>query len=155
MRESSSRTAAILLIEDDPEDQELTRRALRASKLRNNLYTVSDGEEALDYLYRRGSYADPASSPRPDLILLDLNMPKLDGRAVLQRIKQDADLRRIPVVVLTTSSQEEDILKSYDLGVNSYVTKPVRMEGFVKAVRDLEHYWFDLVVLPNNSDLGG
>lgn len=150
MEDPRTRTAVILLVEDDPEDQELTRRALRASKLRNRLVTVSDGEEALDYLYRRGAYSDPESSPRPDLILLDLNMPKLDGLAVLERVKQDACLRRIPVVVLTTSSQEEDILRSYDLGVNSYVTKPVRMEGFAKAIRDLEHYWFELVVLPND-----
>lgn len=151
MREPRTRTAVILLVEDDPEDQELTKRALRASKLRNLLVTVNDGEQALDYLYRRGEYADPAKAPRPDLILLDLNMPKVDGRAVLKQVKQDADLRRIPVVILTTSSQEEDILRSYDLGVNSYVTKPVRMEGFAKAIRDLEHYWFDLVVLPNET----
>jgi len=150
VRDARSRAAIILLVEDDPEDQELTRRALRAGKVRNRLMVVNDGEEALDYLYRRGAFQDADASPRPDLILLDLNMPKLDGRAVLQQIKQDPDLRRIPVVVLTTSSQEEDILRSYDLGVNSYVAKPVRMEGFVKAVRDLEHYWFDLVVLPND-----
>jgi CheY-like chemotaxis protein len=149
--QSHTRPALILLVEDDPEDQELTRRALRASKLRNRLVAVNDGEEALDYLYRRGPYADPYASPRPDLILLDLNMPKVDGRAVLERVKQDPELRRIPVVVLTTSSQEEDILRSYDLGVNSYVTKPVRMEGFIKAVQDLEHYWFDLVVLPREG----
>ncbi|MBI5092030.1 MAG: response regulator [Candidatus Hydrogenedentes bacterium] len=151
MCEPQSRAAVILLVDDDPEDQELTKRALRASKLRNVLMTVDDGEEALDYLYRRGAYAAAKSSPRPDLILLDLNMPKVDGRAVLSQIKSDPSLRRIPVVILTTSSQEEDILRSYDLGVNSYVTKPVRMEGFIRAIQDLEHYWFDLVVLPNSS----
>jgi len=151
MKDSRSKPAVILLVDDDPEDQELTKRALRASKLRNRLMTVDDGEQALDYLYRKGKFAEPDSSPRPDLILLDLNMPNLDGRAVLTRIKGDPELRRIPVVILTTSSQEEDILRSYDLGVNSYVTKPVRMEGFVKAIRDLEHYWFDLVVLPNDA----
>lgn len=141
--------AVILLVEDDPEDQRLTQRAFRSSKLRNTLYIVSDGEQALDYLYQRGRFADPAASPRPDLILLDLNMPRIDGRTVLKRIKEDPDLRRIPVVVLTTSSQEEDIVRSYDLGVNSYITKPVEMSGFVRAIRGLEHYWFKLVVLPN------
>jgi CheY-like chemotaxis protein len=151
MKDTRSKPAVILLVDDDPEDQELTKRALRASKLRNRLMTVDDGEQALDYLYRKGKFSTVESSPRPDLILLDLNMPNLDGRAVLTRIKGDSDLRRIPVVILTTSSQEEDILRSYDLGVNSYVTKPVRMEGFVKAIRDLEHYWFDLVVLPNDG----
>jgi CheY-like chemotaxis protein len=150
MAPPSTKTAVILLVEDDPEDQELTRRALRTSKLRNDLHVVNDGEQALDYLYRKNEFADPRKAPRPDLILLDLNMPKLDGRAVLARIKQDPDLRRIPVVVLTTSSQEEDILRSYDLGVNSYITKPVRMDGFVEAIRHLEHYWFNLVVLPNS-----
>ena len=150
MTDAGGRTAVILLVEDDPEDQKLTRRALRQSKLRNNLFVVDDGEQALDYLYQQGEFADSESAPRPDLILLDLNVPKLDGRAVLEKIKQDPNLRRIPVVILTTSSQEEDILRSYDLGVNSYITKPVRMDGFVKAIKELEHYWFNLVVLPNN-----
>lgn len=150
MNAERSRAAVILLVEDDPEDQELTMRALRTSKLQNTLHVAIDGEEALDYLYRRGHYADPATSPTPDLILLDLNLPKVDGRAVLTAVKTDAVLRRIPVVVLTTSSQEEDILRSYDLGVNSYITKPVRIEGFLRAIRDLEHYWLELVVLPNN-----
>ena len=150
MNDCGSRTAVILLVEDDPEDQKLTRRALRTSRLRNKLYVANDGEQALDYLYRRGEFADPEISPRPDLILLDLNMPKLDGRAVLARLKKDPEFRRIPVVVLTTSAQEEDILRSYELGVNSYITKPVRMDGFVRAIQDLEHYWFSLVVLPND-----
>lgn len=147
MSEGQSKSAVILLVEDDPDDQELTKRALRGSKLRNHLYIVSDGEEALDYLYRRGVYEDPKTSPRPDLILLDLNMPKLDGRAVLGEIKSDPGLCQIAVVVLTISSQEEDILRSYDLGVNSYITKPVHMDGFVKAIQELEAYWFNLVVL--------
>ena len=151
MKEPRTKPAVILLVDDDPEDQELTKRALRASKLRNRLVTVDDGEQALDYLYRRGKFSGEGAAPRPDLILLDLNMPNLDGRSVLTRIKGDPELRRIPVVILTTSSQEEDILRSYDLGVNSYVTKPVRMEGFVKAIRDLEYYWFDLVVLPSDG----
>ncbi len=141
--------AVILLVEDDPDDQELTKRALRSSKLLNTLKIVSDGEEALDYLYQRGKYTNPDEAPRPELILLDLNMPKLDGRAVLTRIKEDENLRSIPVVILTTSSREEDVARSYHLGVNSYITKPVRMEGFIRAIQDLEHYWFDLVVLPS------
>ena len=145
-----SRTATIILVEDDPEDRELTRKAFEGSKLRNRVLEVADGEQALDYLYRRGEYADPTTSPRPDLILLDLNLPKIDGRKVLKMIKEDPDLRSIAVVILTTSSQEEDILRSYNLGVNSYVTKPVRMNGFIEAVKDLEHYWLDLVVLPNS-----
>ncbi len=149
MSSARSRTAIILLVEDDPEDQKLTRRALRTSKLRNDLFIVGDGEQALDFLHHRAEFEAPAASPRPDLILLDLNMPKIDGRAVLEHIKSEPDLRSIPVVVLTTSSQEEDILRSYELGVNSYITKPVSMDGFVKAIVDLEHYWFDLVVLPN------
>jgi len=143
------KSAVILLVEDDPDDQDLTKRALKGSKLRNTLCIVDNGEHALDYLFRRGEFADPKTSPRPDLILLDLNLPKLDGRAVLKRIKESPELRRIPVVILSTSSQEEDILRSYDLGVNSYITKPVRMEGFIKVIRDLERYWFELVVLPD------
>ncbi len=138
----------ILLVEDDPDDQALTQRAFRASTVRNTVRIVNDGEEALDYLYRRGSFTDPSTSPRPDLILLDLNMPKLDGRAVLAHIKDDPALRRIPTVILTTSSRQEDVARSYDLGVNSYLMKPVRMESFVNAIRDLEHYWFSLVLLP-------
>lgn len=151
MSTNRPKPAVILLVEDDPEDQELSRRALQRSKLQNDLFVVSDGEEALDYLYRRGKYEDPKSSPRPDLILLDLNMPKLDGRAVLERVKSDPKLKSIAVVVLTTSSQEEDILRSYNLGVNSYISKPVRMDGFLKALQDLEHYWLRLVVLPPNN----
>lgn len=138
----------ILLVEDDPDDQELTQRAFRACRFKNTLRIVNDGEEALDYLYRRGAFEDPKESPRPHLILLDLNMPKLDGRAVLSRIKEDPGLRRIPIVILTTSSRAEDVARSYDLGVNSYVTKPVRMDSFMQTIRDLEHYWFNLVVLP-------
>lgn len=149
MSRAKPKSAIILLVEDDPDDQELTKRALEGSKLRNELRVVDDGEQALDYLFHRDEFADPERYPRPDLILLDLNLPKLDGRAVLREIKQSPDLRRIPVVILTTSSQEEDILRSYDLGVNSYITKPLHMEGFIKVVRDLERYWFELVVLPD------
>lgn len=140
--------AVILLAEDDPGDQELTRRALQGDVVRVDLRVVSDGAEALDYLMRRGQYEAPETSPRPDLILLDLNMPKVNGRQVLERLRDHPELHHIPVVVLTTSSREEDILRSYDLGCNSFITKPVNLEGFITVMRELGHYWFELVVLP-------
>lgn len=149
MSEANRKVAVILLVEDDAEDQRLTVRAFEASKLHNELHVVGNGEDALDYLFRTGQYENPRSSPRPDLILLDLNMPRIDGRDVLKKIKEDPDLRRIAVVILTTSSHEEDILRSYDLGVNSYITKPIKMSSFMDAIHDLQHYWFELVVLPD------
>ena len=144
--------AIILLAEDDLGDQELTTRALEEGKVENELYIVKDGEEALDYLFRRGRYTDPKTSPRPDLFLLDLNMPKLDGRQVLEQICSIHELRNIRVVVLTTSSQEEDITRSYDLGVHSYITKPVNLDQFFNVIRALEEYWFQIVVLPPKDD---
>ena len=147
-RPRRARPAVILLADDDPGDQNLTRRAFAKAKLSNDLRVVADGEEALDYLLHRGRYANPASAPRPDLMLLDLNMPKLDGREVLRQIRARDDLRRLPVVVMTTSQQEEDILRSYDLGANSYLTKPVSMEQFLRVAEGLDDYWFQLVVLP-------
>ncbi len=138
----------ILLAEDDPGDQELTRRALMDDVLRVDLRIVENGEEALDYLYRRGPYAAEGAAPRPDLFLLDLNMPRMGGREVLSRMKQDPELCGIPVVVLTTSNQEIDILKSYSLGCNSYIRKPVDLEQFINVVRTLENYWFEVVTLP-------
>lgn len=147
--------AVVLLVEDDPGDQELTRRALQEDVLRMDLRIVSDGAEALDYLLRRGQYQAPESSPRPELILLDLNMPKINGRQVLERMKGHPVLKHIPVVVLTTSNQEEDILRSYDLGCNSFVTKPVALEAFLSAVRELGHYWFELVALPSSTEIDG
>ncbi|MGD8892702.1 MAG: response regulator [Desulfobacterales bacterium] len=146
------RPAIILLAEDDLGDQELTKRALEEGKVENELYIVKDGEEALDYLFRRGSYTDPETSPRPDLFLLDLNMPKLDGRQVLEQIRSIYELRNIRVVVLTTSRQEEDITRSYDLGVHSYITKPVDLDQFFNVIRTLEEYWFQIVVLPPKND---
>ena len=141
------RSIVILLAEDDPGYQKLTRRALKKGNIQNHLYVVNNGEEALDYLFRRGRYKDPATSPRPDLMLLDLNMPRVDGRQVLEQMRTEPDLRRIAVVVLTTSRQEEDIIRSYDLGCNSFITKPVDMGQFTKIIQTLEQYWFVLVVL--------
>lgn len=143
-----TRRVVILLAEDDPGDQELTRRALQGDVFRSDLRIVGDGEELLDYLFRRGKYEQPESSPRPDLILLDLNMPKLNGREALQELKKDAKLSLIPIVVLTTSQQETDIVRSYDLGCSSYIQKPVDIDQFIDAVRMLGNYWFDIVTLP-------
>jgi CheY-like chemotaxis protein len=145
---SKAKAAVILLAEDDRGDQELTRRALEGGKIRNELRVVEDGEEALAYLYRRGKYKDPATSPRPDLLLLDLNLPRVDGRQVLEKVRSDSRLRRMAVVVLTTSRQEEDVLRSYELGCNSFITKPVGMDQFIQVIQALEEYWFQIVVLP-------
>lgn len=145
---TKAKPAVILLAEDDRGDQELTRRALEEGKIRNDLRVVEDGEEALAYLFRRGKYKDPATSPRPDLLLLDLNLPRVDGREVLERVRADSKLRRMAVVVLTTSRQEEDILRSYELGCNSFITKPVGMDQFIRVIQALEEYWFQIVVLP-------
>ena len=149
---NTSKPAVILLVEDDPGDQELTRRAFEDSKIRNELYTAENGQEALDYLYRRGKFADAKSSPRPHLILLDLNMPKMDGKEFLVEIGSDPDLKRIPVVMLTTSKQHEDVLRSYDLGVSSYISKPVCLEQFINVIKTLEAYWFELVLLPTTDE---
>jgi CheY-like chemotaxis protein len=147
MTQINGRPAIILLAEDDPGDQELTRRALEEGTIRNELHIVKDGEEALDYLLHRGPYANPTTSPRPDLLLLDLNMPKIDGRQLLQRIRADERLRRLAVVVLTTSQDEADIIRTYDLGANSYITKPMELRKFIQVIQALEAYWFQVVVL--------
>lgn len=138
----------ILLADDDPDDRILTIRALKQHRLANNIHTVEDGEQLLQYLRREGPYSDPEKSPRPGLILLDLNMPRKDGREALQEIKSDARLRSIPVVVLTTSEAELDILRSYDLGVNAFVTKPVTFDDLARAIRVITDFWFELVRLP-------
>jgi CheY-like chemotaxis protein len=122
---------------------------LQSDLFGTELRIVEDGEEALEYLRREGAYADPETSPRPDLMLLDLNMPRMNGRELLKTLKDDPDLDRIPVCVLTTSEQEADILRSYDLGCNSYIQKPVEMDQFMNAVRKLGQYWFDVVTLPS------
>ena len=141
----------VLVADDDPEDRMLIEDAFEESRLPNVLEFVEDGEELLDYLYRRNGYSDPSASPRPGLILLDLNMPRKDGREALKEIKSDPDLRQIPIVVMTTSRAEEDILRTYDLGVNSFITKPVTFEGLVEVVKMLGRYWFQIVELPPPS----
>lgn len=141
----------ILLADDDPDDRMLTKRALKKSRLANELHTVEDGEELMRYLRREGEYADPEKAPWPGLILLDLNMPRKDGREALREIKSDPKLRRIPVIVLTTSEAELDILRSYDLGVNAFVTKPVTFDGLANAIRRLGEFWFEIVKLPKSS----
>jgi two-component system response regulator len=139
----------ILMAEDDADDRLLIQEAFRKSRLNNDLFFVQDGQDLMDYLRRQGRYTTPASSPRPGLILLDLNMPRKDGREALQEIKADPGLRMIPAVVLTTSKAEEDILRSYDLGAAGYITKPVTYEGLVKVVRVLGKYWLEIVELPS------
>ena len=138
----------ILMADDDADDRQLTREALEDARLINDIRFVENGEELLDYLRRQGKYAPPAEAPHPGLILLDLNMPRKDGRTVLKEIKQDPQLRTIPVVVLTTSKSDEDIYRSYDLGVNSYIVKPVTFEALVDILQTLEKYWFEIVELP-------
>jgi len=138
----------ILLVEDNPGDVELTREALHDSKVHMNLSVVNDGVEALAFLRREEQYA---GAPRPDLILLDLNLPKKDGRAVLAEIKQDRTLRHIPVVILTSSQAEQDILRAYDLHANCYVTKPVDFDQFITIVRSIEQFWFTVVKLPRGG----
>jgi len=140
----------LLLADDDPDDRLLARQALEKSRLANDLHCVEDGEELLDYLHRRGKYSDPKKSPRPGLILLDLNMPRKDGREALREIKNDPKLRDIPIVILTTSKAEEDVARTYHLGVNSYITKPVKFAALVEIMRALGKYWFEIVELPDD-----
>lgn len=141
----------ILMAEDDPDDRLLSADALELAHLANDIHFVEDGEQLIDYLCHRGVYSDPESSPRPGLILLDLNMPRKDGREALQEIKTDPNLRCIPVVVLTTSKAEEDILRSYDLGVSGYITKPVTFDDLVQVMKVLGRYWFEIVELPGSA----
>ena len=141
----------ILMADDDPEDVMLAEEALEEARLANNFYSVGDGEELLEYLRRQGKFSDPESSPRPGLILLDLNMPRKNGFEALKEIKDDPDLRRIPVVVLTTSRAEEDVYESYDLGVNSFISKPVSFDGLVEAMKVIGEYWFEIVARPEDE----
>jgi two-component system response regulator len=136
----------VLLVEDNPGDVRLTREALKGGKIWSHLHVVEDGVEALAFVRQQGSYAN---APRPDLILLDLNLPKIDGREVLSNLKADENLKRIPVVILTTSQAEEDILKAYNLNANCYITKPVDFDQFLKVVRVIEEFWLTIVKLPS------
>ncbi len=135
----------ILLVEDSPGDARLTEEVLRDAKIANELHVVPDGEEAMSYLRRERQYR---AQPRPDLVLLDLNLPRKDGREVLAEVQGDPVLARIPVIVLTTSSAQEDVLRSYDLAVNCYITKPIDLEGFISVVRSIEDFWLSIVRLP-------
>ena len=138
----------ILVVDDDPADQFLVQEAMKSSNLNYNLRLVSDGDEALDYLFGRGRYSDRVRSPRPDLILLDLNMPRFSGRQVARAIKNNPYLKKIPLVILTTSAQEEDIEELYSIGVNSYLQKPTNFDEFTAALRDLSSFWLERASLP-------
>lgn len=142
---SLPRIIEILLVEDSPADIMLTREAFEQNKILNRIHVAEDGIQAMDFLNKRGVYA---SAPRPDLILLDLNLPRKNGREVLAEVKADPDLRKIPVIVLTTSNADEDILKAYNLNANCYVVKPVGFDNFLKAVQSIRHFWFSVVTLP-------
>jgi CheY-like chemotaxis protein len=143
------RALTILLADDDEEDREMARDALADARLANDLRCVVDGQDLLDYLRREGRWSGPdVDAPRPGLILLDLNMPRMDGREALAALKSDESLRQIPVVVLTTSKSDEDVFRTYDLGVNSFITKPVSFEGLVEVMRTWTRYWFEIVELP-------
>jgi len=140
----------ILLADDDEEDRMLTSDALKESRVANDLRFVTDGDELLDYLYRRGDFSSAESAPRPGLILLDLNMPRKDGREALKEIKADPELRRIPIIILTTSKAEEDIYRTYDLGANSFITKPVHFPALVEVMKEIGRYWIEIVELPTD-----
>ena len=140
------RPVEILLVEDNPGDVDLTRETLATGKLLNNLHSVADGEKAILFLRRQGEYAE---APRPDLILLDLNLPRMNGQEVLAEVKTDERLKRIPVVVLTTSKAEQDVLKSYDLHANCYITKPIDLKQFIHVVQSIENFWLSIVKLPS------
>ena len=147
MEKPNIRTINILMADDDPDDRMLTEKALRKNKLANNLSFVENGQELMDYLLHKGKY-NASNAPKPGLILLDLNMPKKDGREALKEIKADPELKRIPIVVLTTSEADEDIVKSYDLGVSSFITKPVTFDSLLEVAQAIGNYWFGIVVLP-------
>jgi len=144
------RTAIVLLVEDNPADQQLTIRAFQQGKLNTKLFLVSDGQEAMDYLLHMDKFSDIKENLRPDLILMDINMPRKDGKQVLKEIRSTPELKAIPVIMLTTSDQEKDIIDSYNLGVNAYISKPVRIKDFMHVVSKLEEFWFTLTLLPPN-----
>ncbi|MEW5802463.1 MAG: response regulator [bacterium] len=140
---------SILMADDDQDDCLLVKNAFTAGRIANSLYFVEDGEELMDYLYHRGKYGDIAAFPSPGLILLDLNMPRKDGREALREIKADSGLRKIPVIILTTSEREEEIVRSYEMGANSFITKPMSFQGLVEIIKTLSRYWFEIVELPD------
>lgn len=148
---SARKSVVILIAEDDEDDRMLAKDALEESRLCNDLYFVGDGVELLEYLRHEGRFADPAAAPRPGVVLLDLNMPRKDGREALAEMKQDPVLRRVPVVVMTTSREEEDILKSYDMGAAGFITKPITFAGLVEVMRSLGKYWMEIVELPRDG----
>lgn len=145
-------SVVLLIADDDPDDRDMIRDAFTENRLVNELKFVGDGEELMDYLLRKGKYKDPAQCPRPGLILLDLNMPKKDGREALKEIKDHPELKMIPIVVLTTSKAEEDIFRTYNLGVNSFITKPVKFDALVSVAKDIGRYWFQIVELPHSGE---
>jgi len=148
----NTKTIPILIADDDDEDRMLVQDAIEESRLPNPLHFVVDGQEVMDYLLNIGKFSDKEKYPAPGLVLLDLNMPKKDGREVLREIKNTKSLRSIPIIVLTTSKAEEDILRTYDLGVNSYITKPATFNGLVEIIRNLGKYWFEIVSIPYNNE---
>ena len=152
MTDNTPKPITILLADDSDDDRMMTREALHESFVINELREVQDGEELMDYLQRRGDYSHPHNAPRPGLILLDLNMPRKNGLEALQEIKADPSLRRIPVVVLTTSDDEQDIVRSYDLGVSSFITKPVTFAGLVEIMKAFGKYWIEIVAIPQSDE---
>lgn len=149
---SIKRTVVILIADDDEDDRLMVKEALEENRLANEIRFVVDGEDLTDYLKCLGKYTEPGSAPRPGLILLDLNMPRKDGREALKEIKADPDLRQIPIIVLTTSKAEEDIYRTYDLGVNSFITKPVSFTALAEVMKTLAKYWFEMVELPPDTN---
>ncbi len=141
----------ILMVDDDQDDRMMAEKALRKNRVVNPIIFLADGEEVMDYIKRKGKFSDPATSIRPCFILLDLNMPRMDGRKALLFLKSDSQLKKIPVVVLSTSSAEEDILRSYNLGANSFITKPVTFDGLVSTMESLKNYWLEIVELPHDN----
>ena len=146
---------AILIVEDSDEDFFITRRSFKKAGCSNPLFRCEDGDEALDFLYRRGEYRNPKTSPRPVIILLDLNLPGTDGREVLEAVKADDNLQKIPVIVFTTSDAEQDIKRCYEAGANSYIHKPVEMSEFIQALARLQEYWFEIAILPKQENGNG
>lgn len=147
------RSVVILIADDDDDDRMMAKEALEENRLANEIRFVVDGEDLTDYLNSRGKYTEPCSAPRPGLILLDLNMPRKDGREALKEIKSDPELRQIPIIVLTTSKAEEDIFRTYDLGVNSFITKPVSFTALAEVMKTLAKYWFEIVELPLDNKI--